>query len=374
MLYRKIEKEEVSLLGIGCMRFPTIDDKIDKEKTYEMLKYAVDNNINYFDTAYIYHNGQSESFIGEFIEEYNLREKIKLATKLPSWLIKNHEDMYKYLDEQLNNLKTDYIDFYLMHSLNKEDFDNLVKCGVFEFLDDIKRRGKAKYVGFSFHDSFEVFKEIVDSYEWDFAQIQYNYIDEEYQAGTKGLKYAHEKGLAVVIMEPLRGGKLANNISEDILDNIKHTNKSAVELGFEFLYDKEEISVVLSGMSTIEQIKENIEIVDKYGKVNSLTPDEKVAISNLRDAIREKMVVRCTNCRYCVPCPMNVEIPKAFEVLNNASMFEDVDAFRYKYRALEKDNIDPSRCIKCGKCEKICPQNIDIINKLELVKNTFKEK
>ncbi len=375
MLYRKLGKtnEEVSLLGFGCMRFPQINGSIDKIKSSEMLHLAIQNGINYIDTAYPYHDGESEPFVGEFLEKNNLRDKVKLATKLPSWAIKTKDDMYKYLDEQLQRLRTDYIDFYLVHTLTKEFWSNLTQNGLFEFLDDIKKKGIVKHIGFSFHDDLDLFKEIVDSYEWEFTQIQYNYIDENYQAGKEGLLYAYDRGLGVIIMEPLRGGKLANNLSEDLLKEIKNNNidKKPVELAFQFLYDKAEVGLVLSGMSTIDQVKDNIKIVNEMGEINSLTNNEKETIQRLCQLIKEKTVVRCTDCKYCMPCPVGVNIPVCFELLNNSAMFNDVNSMKRHYKFLINEKGEASRCVECRSCESACPQHIDIINKLKLVKETL---
>ncbi|CEQ17552.1 aldo/keto reductase [Paraclostridium sordellii] len=278
MRYREFGStgEKISILGFGCMRFPQTDGKINEDETLKMVRYAIDNGVNYIDTAYPYHGGESELVVGRILKD-GYREKVNLATKLPSWNIKSREDMDKYLNEQLKKLQTNYIDFYLVHALDKELWDNLVKNGIFDFLDEIKRKKKVRYVGFSFHDKYEVFEKIIDDYGWDFTQIQYNYIDEDYQAGTKGLEYAYKKGLGIVIMEPLRGGKLVNNLSNDIKDIIKfaNTKKSPIKWAFKFLYNKSEIGIVLSGMSTMEQVIENIKICDEEGKANSMTKDEK---------------------------------------------------------------------------------------------------
>ncbi|WP_330373455.1 aldo/keto reductase [Paraclostridium sordellii] len=283
--------------------------------------------------------------------------------------------MDKYLNEQLKKLQTNYIDFYLVHALDKELWDNLVKNGIFDFLDEIKRKKKVRYVGFSFHDKYEVFEKIIDDYGWDFTQIQYNYIDEDYQAGTKGLEYAYKKGLGIVIMEPLRGGKLVNNLSNDIKDIIKfaNTKKSPIKWAFKFLYNKSEIGIVLSGMSTMEQVIENIKICDEEGKANSMTRDEKKIIDNLGEKFKSKIKVDCTACKYCIPCPRGVNIPGCFEALNNASMFDDVESVKINmYKFIEENKSDASMCIECGKCEAMCPQHINIIDKLKEVKYTFK--
>ncbi|CEO07791.1 aldo/keto reductase [Paraclostridium sordellii] len=376
MRYREFGStgEKISILGFGCMRFPQTDGKINEDETLKMVRYAIDSGVNYIDTAYPYHGGESELVVGRILKD-GYREKVNLATKLPSWNIKSREDMDKYLNEQLKKLQTNYIDFYLVHALDEELWDNLVKNGIFDFLDEIKRNKKVRYVGFSFHDKYEVFEKIIDDYDWDFTQIQYNYIDEEYQAGTKGLEYAYKKGLGIVIMEPLRGGKLVNNLSDDIKDIIKfaNTQKSPTKWAFKFLYNKSEIGIVLSGMSTMEQVIENIKICDEEGKANSMTKDEKKIISNLGEKFKSKIKVDCTACKYCIPCPRGVNIPGCFEALNNASMFDDVESVKINmYKFIEENESDASMCIECGKCEVMCPQHINIIDKLKEVKYTFK--
>lgn len=375
MEYRKFgnTNEEISILGFGCMRFPQVDGKIDEVEAKKMVRYAIDNGLNYIDTAYPYHNGESEIVVGKILKD-GYREKVKLATKLPSWNITSREDMDKYLDEQLEKLQTDYIDFYLVHALDEKLWNNLVHNDIFDFLNDIKRKGKVKYVGFSFHDKYEVFEKITDLYNWDFTQVQYNYIDEDYQAGTKGIEYAHKKGMGVIIMEPLRGGKLVNNLSSEIMDIIDKSEpkKTPVEWAFKFLYNKKEVGVVLSGMSTMEQVIDNLKVCDEYGKIGSITKDEEKTLIDLRDTFRSKIKVNCTACKYCLPCPMGVHIPNCFEALNNASMFNDIEYVKnniYKYMVNEQS--DASKCIECGKCESVCPQHIEIINKLKEVKETF---
>ncbi len=376
MQYRKFGKtnEEVSILGFGCMRFPQIDGKIDELETTKMVRYAIDNGVNYIDTAYPYHNGESELVVGRILKD-GYREKVKLATKLPSWNIKTREDMDRILDEQLGKLQTDHVDFYLVHALDKTLWENMVKNDIFSFLDSVKKSGKVKYIGFSFHDKLEVFKEIIDAYDWDFTQIQYNYLDEDYQAGTEGLEYAHSKGMGVIIMEPLRGGKLVNNLSGDILDivNTATVKKTPASWAFKFLYDRKEIGIVLSGMSSMEQVLDIIRICNEEGKANTMTQEEKHIIEKLRDTFKSKIKVNCTACAYCMPCPAGVDIPTCFELLNSASMFDAVEYVKDNgYKHITSENKDASRCIECGSCESVCPQHIQIIQKLKDVKETFK--
>lgn len=375
MKYRKLGKtgEEVSILGFGCMRFPQQGEKIDEEKSLEMIRYAIDNGVNYIDTAYPYHNGESEIFLGKALKD-GYREKIKLATKLPSWAVNTRADMDKFINEQLKKLQTKQIDFYLIHSLNKEDYSRLKENGLFDFIKKIKEQKLVKYVGFSFHDTLDVFKYIIDDYEWDFVQIQYNYIDEKYQAGTEGLLYAHNKGLGVIIMEPLRGGSLVNNLSDEIKSIINNSpvKKSAVEWAFKFLYDKEEISVVLSGMSSLEQVIDNIKAVGSQGDANSMTKIEKQIIEDLSKEFKSKIKVNCTGCKYCLPCPKGVQIPLCFELLNSSSMFNDIKKAKDMYNGfLVSEGSDASNCVECGACEQKCPQHINIIEKLKEVRELF---
>ncbi|RDC49036.1 aldo/keto reductase, partial [Acinetobacter sp. RIT592] len=364
----------ISILGFGCMRFPQIDGEIDEGKTIEMVRYAIDNGVNYIDTAYPYHNGESEIVVGKILKD-GYRERVNLATKLPSWEINSREDMDKYFNEQLKKLQTEQIDFYLIHALDKGLWENLVENNIFDFLNEIKKSKKVRYVGFSFHDKYEVFKEIIDSYDWDFTQIQYNYLDEESQAGTKGLEYASEKDMGVIIMEPLRGGKLANNLPNDILEiiNKSDSKKSPAQWAFKFLYNKPEIGIVLSGMSNIEQVIDNIRICNEDGAADSMNLENEKVIEALRDTLKSKIKINCTDCKYCMPCPNGVNIPACFECLNNSSMFNDIEGIKNNmYKYLIEQDVDASKCIECGKCEKSCPQHIDIINKLKKVKETFK--
>ncbi|MBD5586959.1 aldo/keto reductase [Clostridium botulinum] len=376
MLYRKFGKtdEEVSILGFGCMRLPIIDNdttKIDEKKAIKQIRYAIDNGVNYIDTAYPYHEGASEFLVGKALKD-GYRERVKLATKLPSWLIKSREDMDKYLNEQLEKLQTDHIDFYLLHALNKGDWENLKKHNVFEFLDKAIEDGRIKYAGFSFHDELSLFKEIVDSYDWSFCQIQYNFIDENYQAGTKGLRYASQKGLAVVIMEPLRGGNLARVVPDDVkkIWNKSHIKRSPAQWGFRFLWNHPEITVVLSGMEEMDHIKENIK-ESNNGYASSLTEKELELIDKVKEIYISRIKVDCTNCRYCMPCPFGVNIPKNFKYLNMASIYSDVKKQKKKYINHLNKNEKASNCRKCGKCEEACPQNIKIRNMLEEVVKTF---
>lgn len=319
------------------MRLHTIggdDLQVDEEKAAQMIRYSIDTGINYIDTAYPYHGGMSELLIGKALEN-GYREKVYLATKLPSWLITSREDMDQYLNEQLEKLKTDYIDFYLLHALNREFWNLVKKHEAFDFLSYALKDGRIKHTGFSFHDNIDLFKEIVDSYPWDICQIQYNFMDENFQAGEEGLMYAASRGLGIVVMEPLRGGYLVSSPPEvQEIWNSAETKRSPVEWGFRYLWDYPEISVVLSGMSDMEQVKENIKLAEK-SLPNFLTEEDKKLISRVKEIYRSKTRVYLTGCHYCMPCPSGVNIPENFKYLNNAEMFDRVEEEKVLYSSLE---------------------------------------
>lgn len=371
MQYRKFGKKdfEVSSLGYGCMRFPVIggdNKKINEEEAIKLVRHAIDKGVNYIDTAYPYHGGNSEFVVGKALSG-GYREKVKLATKCPSWLIKSHEDFDKYLDEQLNKLGTEYIDMYLMHALDKERWENLKKANVFEFVERAKKQGKIKNIGFSFHDNYEVFNDIVSSYDWDFCQIQYNYIDEDYQAGKKGLRQAAAKGMAVVIMEPLKGGKLANP-PESVKEIFAKADpkETPAGWGFKWLLNQPEVTVVLSGMNAISQIDENIDTMSKT-KADSLSRNEIDALNEVKKKFSELIKIGCTGCEYCMPCPAGVDIPMNFTLLNRVYMFDDLENSRKIYNSPEHQKEIASNCRECGKCEKACPQHLEIRKNLKQV-------
>lgn len=381
MLYRTMGKtgEKVSELGFGCMRLPVIggdSNKIDEKKAVEMIRSAIDEGLNYVDTAYPYHGGESEPFVGRALKD-GYREKVNLATKLPSWLIKTREDMDKYLNSQLERLQTDRIDFYLLHALSAERWDNLEKLGVKEFLDSAIKDGKIRYAGFSFHDKLPVFKRIVDSYNWSFCQIQYNYLDEDNQAGTEGLKYAASKGLGVVIMEPLRGGRIVRNLPEKAKAAISKAEikRSPAEWGLRWVWNHPEVSVVLSGMNVKENVEENLRVASE-AEPNSLTEKELKLIDEVKNDFKERIKVNCTGCEYCMPCPGGVNIPKNFSCYNEYSTFvtnETEKELKSIYNQVaESERAD--KCLKCGKCEKVCPQGIKVREELENVAKLFIEK
>ena len=377
MLYRRMNNVEsdLSILGFGCMRLPIAKDGIiDEKQATEMLRYAIDHGVNYVDTAYPYHKGESEPFVGRALQG-GYREKVYLATKLPSWLIKSHADMDRYLDEQLKRLQTDHIDFYLVHGLQKPFWENLRSLGVTDFLDDAIADGRIKYAGFSFHDELPLFKEIVDAYNWTFCQIQYNFMDEQNQAGTEGLRYAADRGLGIVIMEPLRGGMLTKDIlSINAIWEKAPVRGSLTEWALRWVWNHPEVTVVLSGMSSFGQVEQNIAYAEN-GLPNSLTQKELDLFKEAETEYKKRIKVPCTGCRYCMPCPSNVSIPECFEMYNQGCMFDAPDVARINYGFLGgMFGGNPgfaSQCLECGECEEKCPQGIPIREQLKKVAAYF---
>ncbi len=384
MVYRKFGKtgEMVSALGFGCMRLPILGNDpshIDEDKAIQMLRYAIDGGVNYVDTAYPYHGtgfdhgGSSELLVAKALKD-GYRERVHLATKLPSWLIKNRADMDKYLNEQLERLQTKSIDFYLVHSLNKGVWKVLKECGIGEFLDQAIKDGRIKYAGFSFHDQAELFKEIVDYYDWSFCQIQYNYLDEHFQAGKEGLGYAAQKGLGVVIMEPLRGGNLTNlpQAAQMILAQAE-VQRTPAEWGLRWVWNHPEVSVVLSGMTTMEQVEENLKIAEQ-AEAHSLTVKELELIAQVKKFFQERIKVNCTACSYCMPCPVGINIPTCFANYNDCYVFDAKEATTKRYQGVISKMAAPaSKCVECGHCENHCPQGIAIRQELKRVKELFED-
>lgn len=385
MLYRKLGKtnEEVSILGFGCMRLPVIDNvrtNINEEEATKMIRYAIDQGVNYIDTAYPYHGdgmkegGMSEPFVAKALQD-GYREKVNIATKLPSWLIQSREDMDKYLDEQLERLDTDVIDFYLVHTINTSNWSTLKECGIDEFLDQAIKDGKIRYAGFSFHDTLDLFKEIVDYYDWSFCQIQYNYLDEHFQAGIEGLEYAANKGLGIIIMEPLKGGNLINGLPDEVMKVINESEpkRTAAEWGLRWIWNNPDVGVVLSGMTLMKHVVENVNIA-KEAEPNSLTEKELAIIQEVKNIFNNKVKVPCTGCSYCMPCPAGVNIPKVFTIYNDYFLIDSEDGkkrTKFRYAFWSKKDEHASNCADCGECEEHCPQSIQIREQLKDVTALF---
>ena len=360
-------KNNLSILGFGCMRFQTKLGKIDIEKAEKQIMTAIENGVNYFDTAYIYPG--SEAALGDILEKNNVRDKVYIATKLPHYLIKDINSLEKLFCEQLKRLKTDHIDYYFMHMLTDiQTWKRLEELGIKEWLQQKLKSGAIRQIGFSYHGNSDMFCKLIDAYDWDFCMIQYNYMDENTQAGKRGLKYANSKGLPVMIMEPLRGGRLVRMLPQKALDifanhKIKHT---PAQWAFRWLWNQPEVTVVLSGMNSDEMVLDNIQTASNVS-VNELTQDDLNMLKEVEKAINGKIKVNCTGCGYCMPCPKKVDIPGTFSAYNRLYTDNKLTALKeyFMCTALRKDSTSASNCIGCGKCEKHCPQNIEIRSKLK---------
>jgi predicted aldo/keto reductase-like oxidoreductase len=356
-----------SALGFGTMRLPIIGEDpsaIDEQQAITMLRAGIDGGINYVDTAYPYHGGKSETLVGKALQE-GYRAKVHLATKMPSWLIESQADMTARFEEQLQRMQTDHVDFYLLHALDAGRWHKLRDAGVLEWVQERIREGRIGHLGFSFHDTNTVFREIIDAYqEWTFCQIQYNFLDEETQAGTDGLHYAASKGLGIVVMEPLRGGKLAvPNAEISAMWGTASTKRSAAEWALDWVWNHPEVSLLLSGMSTLAQVQQNLDAAG-VSATGMLAPGELDLIARVRDAYNALIRVPCTACSYCMPCPQGVNIPGMFELVNEGSMFGSWDAQRKRYAQMKSEGSSAESCIRCGACEDKCPQHIAIRDEL----------
>lgn len=361
---------KVSALGFGAMRLPIVDNdasKINEPEAIRMIRYAFDNGVNYIDTAYVYHRGTSEVLVGKALQD-GYRKKVKLATKMPTWLVKSQEDMDKYLEEQLTRLNTEYVDFYLLHGLDNERWSKLTDLKVLDWLEKKKEEGKIKHLGFSFHDEYASFKKIIDSYDrWTLCQIHYNYVDSHYQAGMRGLKYAAPKGLAVVIMEPIAGGRLAIKPPQEIqaIWDKAEKRRTPAEWALQWLWNQPQVSVVLSGMSTMEQVIQNVRSANRSGP-SSLAEKDLRLINLVARKYKQYGYVGCTGCRYCQPCPEGVNIPKIISLYNEYFMKDRNDEIKKKYWEHITPESQAKRCARCGKCEELCPQKLpvrDVLNK-----------
>jgi len=381
MLYRKLSKTgiDLSVLGFGCMRLPTIDhkpEKIDYPKAAQLLHYAIDHGVNFVDTAYFYHaavfgqRGESEPFVGEALSG-EWRGKVHLATKMPLFQLRQKEQMDTYFKEQLVRLQTDYLDFYLLHGLNGEMWDKMRDLGVREFLNKKKAEGKIRFPAFSFHGKAEDFIRICNEYDWTYAQIQYNYMDIDFQAGYKGLKYAADKGIGIVVMEPLKGGKLANKLPAEMMSvlNASVIKRSPAEWALRYVWNETGVSSLLSGMNSMEQLVENIRIADE-GLPNSLDRDEILIFDALRNAMGTRIKADCTECRYCMPCASGVDIPGVLAALNNAAIWSDSNPWLTGYVQI---GGKAGKCTECRECEEVCPQELPISTLMKEAISLFRE-
>ena len=372
---------KVSALGFGCMRLPTRKFSlmgVDKEEAQRIIRHGIDLGINYIDTAWPYHLGESEKVVGESLKD-GYREKVHLVTKLQVFMVRKTEDFDRYLTTQMERLQTNFIDIYLFHSLNAGGFEKIKRLGLFEKMEEAQRQGRIGHIGFSFHDTLPVFKEIIDYYDWDMAQIQYNYMDTGLQATTDGLVYAYSKGVAVTIMEPLKGGQLANPPAEALkLMNASPVKRTPVDWALQYLWNRPEVATVLSGMGNQQMVDENCASADRSG-VGSLNSEEEATIDQIAEIYRERILVPCTGCEYCMPCPVGINIPKNFAILNSTSL-ENSAMMRWQVkRGYKKLTGDPQKtskdnpngnatvCIECGQCLEKCPQEINIPEELKKV-------
>ena len=383
MVYRKCGKlpVETSLLGYGMMRLPKHKDILDKNgfpyktdanEAARLLRHAIDNGVNYVDTARVY--GDSEEVTGIALKD-GYREKVYLATKNPLGAKGTAEDWEKYLNESLKQLQTDHIDFYLQHNLNSKNWDNFKTLGIFEMAQKAKKYGRIKYFGFSFHDNCDVFLEILNEYDWDFCQIQFNYVDTEFQAGIKGLKAAHAKGVGVIVMEPLRGGRLVAYLPDEIQEELRENgiNRTPADLALRWLANFPEISCMLSGMGTFDMVEQNLRTFSDTDVISGNIPEKETELVNkMAEKWKSYKSIDCTDCKYCMPCPFGVDIPNCIADLNWArSTRSDSWGARQDYRKLIARNADASQCVECGVCESKCPQDIAVIESLKAAHSTM---
>ncbi len=364
MQYRNFGKVDFkpSALGFGAMRLPKLEDgkKVDEAEAIRMMRYAIDHGVNYVDTASGYHGGQSEVVVGKALLD-GYRDKVMLASKMSMGDVPSWSAFDEYLKGQLERLQTDHIDFYLLHALKRSKWPHLRDQGIMEYVERARDEGRIRHIGFSFHDNYDLFKEIVDHYDWEFCQIQYNYLDIKNQAEKRGLKYAADKGMAVVIMEPLLGGKLADQQPQAVEEVWQTAPRllSHAEWALHWLWDQPEVSVVISGMSTMDQVKENLLSAGESG-VGAMTDEERALIKRIQDAYQGIRSVPCTDCRYCMPCPNGVNIPGVFKIYNDALIWDDFGKPRWRYANRLQDSERADKCVECGKCEEACPQHIAI--------------
>lgn len=359
---------ESSRLGFGCMRFPVNEDRsINEVEAQRLLDTAIAGGVNYIDTAYPYHDEKSEEFVGRALQKYD-RGDYLLATKLPMWEVERREDVRRILEEQLEKLRTDHIDFYLLHAVDKERWEKILELDVLQELEKVREEGKIRFIGFSFHDEFEVFEEIIRYRPWDFCQIQFNYVDTDLQAGLNGYYLAEELGIPMVVMEPVKGGSLAR-LPEELEKIFREADpdRSVSSWAFRYVASHPNVKVILSGMTTMEQVEDNLSTLN-YDE--PLTEEEMRAIEQVTKEYKARLNNGCTACEYCMPCPFGLKIPQNFKLWNNAGVYEDVEANRLKYLELESEER-AANCQECGQCETKCPQSIPIIEDMKKVAALF---
>lgn len=373
MEYRMMENinEKVSLLGFGCMRFPTnADGTINEAEAFDMIDKAYQAGVNYYDTAYPYHNGDSENMTGRALARYP-RDSYYLATKLPIWAVKTIDDVERIFKEQLERLNMEYVDFYLMHALNKERWELIKELKILDYCEKLRAEGKIRFLGFSFHDDYEVFEEIVTSYKWDFCQIQLNYMDRDTQATLKGVELAKSLNIPMVIMEPVKGGSLAN-LPEDITNMFKAVRPDASTASWALRYvgSIDNVKVILSGMSDMAQVDDNLKTFSTFEPLDEM---ESEVVEKVAATLHSRVQNGCTGCSYCMPCPAGVNIPGCFSAWNTYHVYENKqDAIRRWTKEIE-DAQKAKNCIKCGKCEQVCPQKISIRDDLARLQTEFDE-
>ena len=378
--------DELFPLGLGAMRLATKNNSIDKELSKEYILYAIENGVNFIDTAYVYHGGESERFLGDILsltdsEGVKYRDRVKLSTKLPSWMVRSREDMDAFLNEQLRKLKTDVIDYYFIHNVDFSSILRLKELGLYEFLEKARVDGKIRNIGFSYHGSPNEFKDLIDDFDWDMVLVQYNYSDVNAQAGIRGIQYAYEKDIAVFVMEPLKGGILAGELPENVqsLFDSVDSNRSAVDWALSWVLNQKEITCVLSGMGSLDQIKENMAIASRV-EIGSLSEEEMDVLKQAQDIFDSMMIINCTGCGYCLPCPKGVNIPDCFKIYNEKYLFNKKgigpisNAMINYYMVvggIANKQTSAGLCNHCGRCKRLCPQSLDIPNELDTVKSEF---